>query len=271
MAITKDELDRYIRAYMEGNPLISDEEYDRLLEEYLKENGEDKRPYLRQKQSGVINGLVGTLPKVYGVREPMREGQDTYEKWFHRKGINPNAKIIIQPKFDGASIAFDKSGRFFTRGDYQNGESVDVTDLFKNHNVSKYMKESTDGVKFEAIMSHENFYSAGIDELGSYLKPLDVVNAIIHSRNDKVSNYITLIPLRESVGGDEYVCSELQTVSLVTSTADDFETIQQFIVDKLNDGATIKHEKVPNSETYYIVDNNYFTQVYARILIRKKQ
>ena len=241
MAITKDELDRYIRAYMEGNPLISDEEYDRLLEEYLKENGEDKRPYLRQKQSGVINGLVGTLPKVYGVREPMREGQDTYEKWFHRKGINPNAKIIIQPKFDGASIAFDKSGRFFTRGDYQNGESVDVTDLFKNHNVSKYMKESTDGVKFEAIMSHENFYSAGIDELGSYLKPLDVVNAIIHSRNDKVSNYITLIPLRESVGGDEYVCSELQTVSLVTSTADDFDTIQQFIVDKLNDGATIEY------------------------------
>ena len=98
------------------------------------------------------------------------------------------------------------------------------------------MKESTDGVKFEAIMSHENFYSAGIDELGSYLKPLDVVNAIIHSRNDKVSNYITLIPLRESVGGDEYICSELQTVSRVTSTADDFEGIQQFIVDKLNDG-----------------------------------
>ena len=241
MAITKDELDRYIRAYMEGNPLISDEEYDRLLEEYLKENGEDKRPYLRQKQSDVINGLVGTLPKVYGVREPMREGQDTYEKWFYRKGINPNAKIIIQPKFDGASVAFDKSGRFFTRGDYQNGESVDVTDLFKDHNVSKYMKESTDGVKFEAIMSHENFYSAGIDELGSYLKPLDVVNAIIHSRNDKVSNYITLIPLRESVGGDEYVCSELQTVSLVTSTADDFDTIQQFIVDKLNDGATVEY------------------------------
>ena len=42
-------------------------------------------------------------------------------------------------------------------------------------------------------------------------------------------------------------------------------------VTKLNDGATTKHEKVPNSETYYIVDNNYFTQVYPRILIRKKQ
>lgn len=239
--ITKEQLDEYIRAYSQGKPLISDEEYDRLLEEYLRENGEDKRPYLRQQQSGVINGLVGTLKKVYGVREPMREGQDTYEQWFIRKGINPNAKIIIQPKFDGASIAVDKSGRFFTRGDYQNGESVDVTELFKNHNIEKYIREAVDGVKFEAIMCHENFYSAGIDELKSYLKPLDVVNAIIHSRNSEVSEYITLVPLRESIGGHEYVCSELQSVSLVTTTADDFETIQQFIVDKLNDGATVEY------------------------------
>ena len=42
-------------------------------------------------------------------------------------------------------------------------------------------------------------------------------------------------------------------------------------VTKLNDGATIKHNKAPKDETYYIVDDNYYTQVYARILIRKKQ
>ena len=238
--ITEQQLKEYIDAYNRGEPLISDEEYDRLLEEYLKVNGEDKRPYLRQKQSGVINELVGTLPKVYGVQTPMREGQDTYEKWFTRKGINPNAKIIIQPKFDGASVAVDKTGDFFTRGDYQNGESVNVTELFKEHNIKKYMREAVDGVKFEAIMSHETCYSAGIDEIEGYLKPLDVVNAIIHSRNSKLSGYITLVPLRESIGGDEYVCSELKSISLIT-TADDFETIQQFIVDKLNDGATVEY------------------------------
>ncbi len=42
-------------------------------------------------------------------------------------------------------------------------------------------------------------------------------------------------------------------------------------VTKLNDGATIKHVMAPIDETYYIVDNNYYTQVFARILIRKKQ
>lgn len=42
-------------------------------------------------------------------------------------------------------------------------------------------------------------------------------------------------------------------------------------VTKLNDGAAIKHVMAPVDETYYVVDNNYYTQVYARILIRKKQ
>ena len=180
--ITEQQLKEYIDAYNRGEPLISDEEYDRLLEEYLKVNGEDKRPYLRQKQSGVINELVGTLSKVYGVQTPMREGQDTYEKWFTRKGINPNAKIIIQPKFDGAWVAVDKSGDFFTRGDYQNGESVNVTELFKEHNIKKYMREAVDGVKFEAIMSHEICYSTGIDEIEGYLKPLFKIIWIYHTR-----------------------------------------------------------------------------------------
>jgi hypothetical protein len=42
-------------------------------------------------------------------------------------------------------------------------------------------------------------------------------------------------------------------------------------VTKLNDGATIKHSEVPEGETYYIVNGQIFSQVYARVLIRKKQ
>ena len=39
-------------------------------------------------------------------------------------------------------------------------------------------------------------------------------------------------------------------------------------VTKLNDGATLKLSEAPKSETYYIVENEFFTQVYARVLIR---
>lgn len=39
-------------------------------------------------------------------------------------------------------------------------------------------------------------------------------------------------------------------------------------VTKLNDGAVLSHTDVPHNDTYYIVDDKYYTQVYARVLIR---
>lgn len=39
-------------------------------------------------------------------------------------------------------------------------------------------------------------------------------------------------------------------------------------VTKLNDGAVLLHHKVPLHETYYIIDGKYYTQLYARVLIR---
>lgn len=48
------------------------------------------------------------------------------------------------------------------------------------------------------------------------------------------------------------------------------KTGKQSIVTKLNDGAVIKHEKAPQDMVYYMVDGGYYTQVYARILIKKR-
>lgn len=46
---------------------------------------------------------------------------------------------------------------------------------------------------------------------------------------------------------------------------------KQSRVTKLNDGATIKLKEKPSDTTYYMVDNSIYIQLYARILIRKKQ
>jgi len=43
------------------------------------------------------------------------------------------------------------------------------------------------------------------------------------------------------------------------------------IVSKLNDGATLKLKHPPKNKTYYSVDGDYFIQVYARILIKRKK
>jgi len=43
------------------------------------------------------------------------------------------------------------------------------------------------------------------------------------------------------------------------------------IVTKLNDGPTLKINQPPINKTYYIVDGEYFIQLYARILIKRKE
>lgn len=39
-------------------------------------------------------------------------------------------------------------------------------------------------------------------------------------------------------------------------------------VTKLNDGAVLLHSDIPSKETYYVVDGEYYTQVYARVLVK---
>ncbi len=41
-------------------------------------------------------------------------------------------------------------------------------------------------------------------------------------------------------------------------------------VTKLNDGATLKLVSPPHGKTYYMVDNDYYIQLYARVLVRRK-
>lgn len=251
MAITKEELDKYIEAYMRGESLITDEEYDMLVEEYVKEHGEESRPFNRQKQSAAINDIVGTLSKVYGVTSPMREGQDTYIDWKRRKGIPDDATIIIQPKLDGGSVAMDfKSGQFATRGDYDNGESEDVTELFYKNNsniiqpiintaLERFRSLGIEplSIKFESIMSQEDFKKE-FDQ--NYKRPRDAMSAIMHSRNKEyVDKYIKLKPLRVMTDKGMFVHLDGLSMKSLVTTADNYEGIQKFIENILADGATV--------------------------------
>lgn len=42
-------------------------------------------------------------------------------------------------------------------------------------------------------------------------------------------------------------------------------------VSKLNDGATIKLDRPPEDKTYYIVDDEYYEQLYARVIIKHRK
>ena len=250
MSVTKEELDRYTQYYNQGHALISDEKFDELLEEYLKEHGgETSRPYTRDVQTYGVNVLVGTLSKVYGVTKPMRDGMKTYEQWVNKKIPDSSYKIILQPKWDGASVAFDfNEKKFFTRGDYDNGQSVDITSVFGEFYTeqllnwrNKYYPDMI-AVKFEAILSKENFFKLKFNE--SYDRPRDVVASTITSRNKERAQYISLIPLRAlTYKHEQFIPNELLDVSM-NFHSNDYANIQLFIDKILDNGATVKYDNM---------------------------
>ena len=236
--ITKEQLEEIIAKYNRGEDTgYTDEEYDELLEEYLRAHGESQRPFLRQQQSDNVNDIVGTLTKVYN--NP-RENQKSYADWLRAKGVLENVKIIAQPKFDGCSVAFDATtNEYFTRGDYDNGESVNVTSLFRGYfKPEDYEKYNTQAIKCEAIMCHEVFKELGLDKV--YKRPRDAVSATITSQNIDMAKYITLVPLRVYERNKLFVSDEVGDMSLHT-TAHNQEAINEFITGILEDGATVKY------------------------------
>ena len=241
--VTKEQLDEYTKAYMEGHSLISDEEYDALVEEYVNLHGEESRPFTRAKQSDAINDIVGTLPKCYNVMVPMRQGQPTYFDWVNKKKIPHDAKVIVQPKLDGGSVAVDlNTWQFATRGDYDNGESEDVTDLFIRNKsyISKLISDYpfASSMKFESIMPVGVFNALYKDD---YKRPRDAMSGLIHSRNkEAVEAGITLMPLRIMHNGKMKVfMGILQEYRCMETTAGDFNGIEQFITNLLNNGAAV--------------------------------
>ena len=244
MSVTKEELEKYNAAYMEGKPLISDEEYDRLQEEYVNEHGEQSRLYTRSQQTDSVGALVGTLPKVYGVTQTMRPEQHSYVHWVESKvwlkGVGIVSEpdkftIIVQPKFDGCSVAYDAhTHQYFKRGDYDNGESEEVTDIFKDYYFidKKHVDDMCDGCKFELIMSTEQY-----QQFPMYETPRDATAAML--KKGTIASHGTLIPLRELVGNRQYVSRPLKDISLQT-TLNDYDGIQKFIKEILDNGATFE-------------------------------
>jgi len=241
--VTKKQLEEYQIAYSKGEPLISDSEYDRLLEEYLKKYGEKNRPFLRNKQSTAVNDIVGTLPKVFGVTEPFRPDQKTYADWC----LESKFPICVQPKFDGCSIALDcQTRQFFTRGDYDNGESVDVTDLFANHPIQNMIKandfDAFKSVKFEAVMCREHFEQLKpVKQNGErYIDPRSCVSGAISSRNITLMSYIDIVGLRGiDMNGYEFISPELIDV-IYFMYSNDYHNLKVFVDRLLEDGATVK-------------------------------
>lgn len=124
------------KAYYEGNPLASDDEFDSLLEEYKRLGGTEivGHGFVPEASRKVAHSVrMLSLDKersLNGLRKWMKRCQQVWET---QCDSNVPLVFTVSPKFDGLAVAVTISNgritRIATRGDGQVGEEVTKTAL----------------------------------------------------------------------------------------------------------------------------------------------
>lgn len=111
-------------AYRNGNPIMSDSEFDSLLEKLSELD--PKNPILSNLKHDIQEGsrkrklpiAMASMNKVKTIGE--------ISDWVRLKQINPNQEVVITPKYDGLSLCVnEKTAEAWTRGDGEFGQKSD--------------------------------------------------------------------------------------------------------------------------------------------------
>lgn len=157
MAETLEEkIKAYANAYYLGNQMISDAEYDALIEKLKKEN----------PNSELLKGVIGSdlkgvnkkykLPVTMGTLDKCMTDEE-FKKWWQK---HPNTDLVCEVKVDGAGALLEyKDGNFvfaYSRGDSEFGE--DLTSRVAKINIPKKIRENFTGyIRGEVVLKRKVF------------------------------------------------------------------------------------------------------------------
>ena len=164
-------------AYRTGNEIMSDKEYDSLLEllySYDPENeifskvGIEILDETRKSKLPIDMASMNKIKTIEDIRT-----------WLRLKGINPNTEIVCTPKYDGLSLCHDEiNTNTWTRGDGEFGQKSDEHyKLIQNHLSLK--SEPFSYTYGEVIMPKQVFldkYSA------EFANPRNLVAGLLNSK-----------------------------------------------------------------------------------------
>jgi NAD-dependent DNA ligase len=120
-------------AYRTGNEIMSDKEYDSLLE-LLYSYDPENEIFSKVGIEVLDETRKSRLPIDMASMNKIKTIEDIHT-WLRLKGINPNTEIVCTPKYDGLSLCHDEiNTNTWTRGDGEFGQKSDEHyKLIKNH------------------------------------------------------------------------------------------------------------------------------------------
>lgn len=140
-------------AYRSGEPIMSDQDYDQLLDQLAILSPDDE--LLTKVGVEVDETRKVKLPIEMASMNKIKTIEEI-DSWIKTRGINPDNMVVITPKYDGISLACDeKTKQGFTRGDGVFGQNSDQHIKLINN-----MLDDTDRLDFtygEAIMKKSVF------------------------------------------------------------------------------------------------------------------
>jgi NAD-dependent DNA ligase len=193
----KERIVKANEAYRLGSPIISDKDYDQLVEELELLSPNDE---LLTKVGHVVADETrkAKLPIEMASMNKIKS-MDDINDWCRLKGISKNEVVIITPKFDGLSLCVNEfSDDAFTRGDGQFGQkSNEHYKLINNHlydidgEMDVFAPIDCEFTYGEVMMSKKTFtdkYSA------DFANPRNLVAGLLNSKEATQSlkdcNYI---------------------------------------------------------------------------------
>ncbi len=180
----KEQIIKANDAYRVGSPIISDSEYDKLVEE-LSLLSPDDEILTKVGHSVSDESRKAKLPIEMASMNKIKS-MDDINDWCRLKGISKNEVVIITPKFDGLSLCVNElTNDAFTRGDGEFGQkSNEHYKLIDNHlyDVENVVPFSSIDCQFtygEVMMSKKTFtekYSS------DFANPRNLVAGLLNSK-----------------------------------------------------------------------------------------
>jgi NAD-dependent DNA ligase len=180
----KDKITKANEAYRTGNTIISDSEYDKLIDELSLLSPDDE---LLTKVGHIIGdeSRKSKLPIEMASMNKIKSLDDIND-WCRLKGISKNEVVIITPKFDGLSLCVNElSNDAFTRGDGEFGQkSNEHYKLIDNHlydveNVDPFSPIDCQFTYGEVMMSKKTFTEKYSND---FANPRNLVAGLLNSK-----------------------------------------------------------------------------------------
>ena len=195
-------LKEYSKAYYEGNPLVTDYEYDNLvkeIKEYEKNHLANTDSITKVVGTTSLNNKIDHIEKMYSMEDLF--SLEEVKIWLSRKNVE--SLYYVMPKYDGCSLNLTYiDGKLFTavtRGDGYRGEDVTYNAKYIRDVPTYISHKGKIEIRGEVVIPKTKFEELNLkrieNNLPTFSNPRNLASGSIRVKNENIEDrWLTFVP-----------------------------------------------------------------------------